>query len=211
MKFEICYPIKPFTITQHFGENLVPIYKTWGLIGHPGIDMVGTMGQIVLATHDGIVSYCGYDENEGQGIVIRTEQQFDYLDSQAFYKSIYWHLLPDSIIVKVGQRVKTGDILAKCDSTGVLLGVKNGPPNVSHLHFGLKPVKQGESDFVWYNWDQSNGYAGAINPDPFFNGLYAADLVRPILESPEVITNLKAQVSILQRIVEILKVLLHLK
>jgi len=193
-KLELFFPIKPFTITQGFAENLVPYYKdVLKLKGHTGIDMVGITGQIVRAAHDGEVTYVGYDSNEGQGIVVLTDQEFDappisdywtmtFPTGMCRFKSIYWHLLPDSAKVKVGDHVKAGDILAECDSTGVLQGVKFGPDKLSHLHFGLKPQVKGEADWIWQNADSQNGYGGAIDPAPYWNNFFAADLfLHPVI------------------------------
>jgi murein DD-endopeptidase MepM/ murein hydrolase activator NlpD len=198
-KLELWFPLDSFVITQNFGENLVPFYKdVLHLLGHTGIDMVGSTGQIVRAAHDGVVTYVGYDSNEGHGIVIRTKEPVDYGGVPTYFKTIYWHLLPDSERVKVDQEVKCGDIIAQCDSTGVLQGVKYGPDKLSHLHFGLKPQVQGEAAFVWMNAEPSNGYGGAIDPAHFFNGFYAKDVVK-------VMDNLTQQVSLLTKVVALLK------
>lgn len=178
-KLQLWYPIKPFVITQNFGENLVPYYKSQGLLGHNGIDMVGTTGQIVKAAHDGVVSYCGYDLNEGLGVVVRSKEPFEYKGEESYFKTIYWHLLPDSVKVKVDQEVRVGDTIGQCDSTGVRKGVNLSSD--SHLHFGLKPIAQGEDPWTWWNVEQKNGYGGSIDPAPFWNGLYAADF-QPVVD-----------------------------
>ena len=71
-----------------------------------------------------------------------------------------------------------GDVLAESDNTGL----STGP----HLHFGLKPVAKGEQSWIWFNVEQKNGYLGAIDPLPYFNGLYAYDAftLRDILKQP---------------------------
>lgn len=184
-KLEIFYPIKnPKIVTQGFGENLVPIYKTWGLLGHNGIDMVGMWGQTIRAAHDGIVTYAGTDANEGWGIVIRTKDEREYLGGKAFFKSIYWHCQPNSFLVKVGDEVKCGQPIAKCGNTGTWGDLKGqpippeyGPPiyKGTHLHFALKPIAPGENDWTWDNILQENGYRGAVDPATFWNGMYAED------------------------------------
>lgn len=168
-KLELWYPMKPIFIGQGFGENLVPLYKQLGLLGHNGLDMPALEGTPVYAAHEGVVTFTGEDGSGGLGVVIRTKEQFDYANEPTFFKTIYWHLQKGSFKVKPGMEVKAGDHIANCDTTGQALG--------SHLHFGLKPIAQGESDTAWTNVAQGNGYGGAIDPMPYFNGYYAVDQV----------------------------------
>lgn len=166
MKLELFYPLKnPFFVTQKFGENLSPLYKELGLLGHNGWDIIGQYGQLVRAAHDGIVTFSGEGGSGGLGVVVRTFNKREYNGGEVFFKSIYWHLKPGSIRVKASQEVKVGDILGEADTTGSAKG--------AHLHFGLKPIKQGEAEWVWENVEQNNGYKGAIDPAPYWNGYYA--------------------------------------
>lgn len=167
-KLELFYPVKnPFTVTQKFGENLNPLYKQLGLLGHNGWDIWGNYGQIIRAAHDGIVTFTGEDGSGGLGVVLRTLDKREYGDITAYYKTIYWHCKPGSFKVKAGDIVMVGDPLAECDTTGVATG--------AHLHFGLKPVAKGEQDWEWYNLEPANGYNGAIDPAPHWSGMYAED------------------------------------
>ncbi|MCP6719750.1 MAG: M23 family metallopeptidase [Patescibacteria group bacterium] len=171
---QLYYSLHPWTVAQKFGLN-GEFYRKNGINikGHNGIDAVRGGGHEihaanVRAAHDGVVTYVGVDNKEGYGVVIRTKKQFLDVNGQPhFWKTIYWHLLPN-IPVKVGQEVKIGDILGEADNTGFSFG--------SHLHFGLKPIYQGENDWTWFNLDQSNGYFGAVDPEPYFTGLTAYDL-----------------------------------
>ena len=167
-------PVKnPAWIAQKFGPNplasINKIYTDMGMVGHNGWDIVGGTGQDCRAAHDGIVTFAGVDSGGGIGIVIRTEEPMEDTEgNQSYFKSIYWHLLPGSIKVTVGTRVKVGDIIGRCDSSG---------PNVtgSHVHFGLKKIAPGESEWVWDNINQNNGYFGAIDPEPYFSNYFAED------------------------------------
>lgn len=177
MKLQLYYPVKPVHINQKFGEiaNL-QYYKDHGLtfIGHNGIDFQAYHGQPVYATHDGM-AYYEVDNAQGDGFVIRTNQAFDYNNEQVYFKTIYWHLcsandpkfkplLPTD---GNGYLVKAGQIIGYADSTGLSTG--------DHLHFGLKPQLNGEPNGSWYNIEQNNGYLGAIDPNPYFNGLFAQE------------------------------------
>lgn len=128
------------------------------MAGHNGIDLPCKSGDPVYAAHDGIITFTGQDGAGGWGVVIRTEELFEYRGELVHFKTVYWHLLPN-IPVRAGQRVKIGDTIGFGDTTGMATG--------SHLHFGLKPVQQGEEGWQWSNIEQNNGFFGSIDPEPF--------------------------------------------
>lgn len=167
-KLKLYYPIKKFYFGQRFGANQVSFYRDMGMPGHNGIDIPARDGQTIRASHDGVVTFAGEDGSGGLGVVIRTDKEYEYEGGSAFYKTIYWHLKTGSIIVKASQKVKAGDKIAEADNTGRSTG--------THLHFALKPIKQGEAEWVWENIEQNNGYKGAIDPEPYFIGKYAEDI-----------------------------------
>ncbi len=164
-KLSLWYPVKPAIIRQPFGAN-GDYYKKWGIpiLGHNGIDFPAAHGQRVYAAHEGTVTLAGDDGSGGYGVVIGTNHKYAYLGGESYFKSIYWHLIPQ-IPVKVGTRVDIGDCIGFADSTGLA--------TYPHLHFGLKPVALGELDWMWYNTE--NGYNGAIDPLPYFNGYFSQD------------------------------------
>lgn len=189
-RLELWYPIKnPFSITQKFGENLIPLYKELGMIAHNGIDAYGAEGQPIYAAHDGEVTFTGEDGSGGLGVVIRTLEPLEYKDTatgQAFFKTIYWHCQKGSFLVKPGDLVKAGEQIASCDNTGMSTG--------SHLHFGLKPIKPGEENWQWFNLEKDNGYMGAIDPLPYFNGYFAVD-------APRVLGTMRTMIELLKKVV----------
>lgn len=197
MKLELYYPVKKpdLIYNQRFGENGTAFYSQLGMKGHNGIDFYAPDGFPVYASHDGEVVFCGEDGSAGLGVVIRTLEQKDYNGSLVWFKSIYWHIKKGSFKVKAGDKVKAGQIIAEADNTGMSTG--------SHLHFGLKPVAKGETDWSWYNLEQNNGYMGAIDPQPYFNGIFAQDAQK--------IVALTQQITILQKLVELYKQLLAQK
>src|SRR3990167_7060215 len=166
-KFKLQWPLKIRRINQPFGANATPFYKEMGMKGHNGEDWYALDSTEVYATHDGRVVFTGYDGGGGLGVVIRTNEKFDYyrpdngVFEPAYFKTIYWHLKRDTIKVTGGQEVKQGDLIALADNTGRSTG--------SHLHFGLKPIMKGELDWIWYNAEPSNGYNGAIDPLFYFD------------------------------------------
>jgi hypothetical protein len=181
-KFQLYFPIKPKFINQGFGGNAAT-YAQFGLAGHNGIDFQAYHGQPVYASHDGQAWY-EIDENQGHGVVVTTNERFDYttlagVSTQAYFKSIYWHFCDSNkepqfkspvegyVDPQNGLPVKAGDLIGYADTTGFSTG--------DHLHFGLKP------QFLHYpadytNIEQKDGYLGAIDPTPYFNGLFAQDI-----------------------------------
>ena len=168
MNFKIGKPTDPFIITQGFGVN-GGYYQANGIDikGHNGLDLRAKHGQPVYATHDGMALY-QVDANQGHGVIVITNEKFDYEGKQIYFKSIYWHLcdpikepkLASPLANKGALPVKRGDIIGYADNTGF--------SNSDHLHFGIKPVALvGESLFTSGPLLPDNGYKGAIDPMPF--------------------------------------------
>ena len=171
MKLELWFPVKPKIINQAFGNANDFYFKNGiNIIGHNGIDFYASDNQPIHAAHAGVVTFTGEDGKAGLGVVIRTEEEFDYKSVPTYFKTIYWHCKPNTFKVKPGDKVNAGDILAHADNTGLSTG--------THLHFGLKPVGQGEQEWEWFNLEQDNGYLGSIDPASYFNGFYAEDAVK---------------------------------
>lgn len=187
-KFTLFYPVKPLHVNQAFGLN-PQTYAQFGLAGHNGIDFMATHGQPVYAAHDG-TCYPEIDSSGGNGVVIRSSEAYDYGGAQVHFKTIYWHLMKADAVVKNGTQVKAGDLIGYADNTGFSTG--------DHLHFGLKPQAWNENDWTWANTEQNNGFLGAIDPTPFFNGFFAQD-------ASDVLRLYISTVSTLQRLLEALR------
>ncbi|MFZ4524115.1 MAG: M23 family metallopeptidase [Chlorobium sp.] len=108
--------IKPVSgaISSAFGVRVHPIYNT--SLFHSGIDISTSEGTKIETTGDGIVAFSGYDKGYGQKITINHGYG---------YRTIYAHL--SKSLVRQGQKVKRGDIIALSGNTGV----STGP----HLHY----------------------------------------------------------------------------
>ena len=182
---ELWYPCKPKGVVQGFG-NVMPIYTAMGLRGHNGIDFQAFHGQPVYASHDG-TCYPEIDGKGGNGVVIRSDKPYDWQGQQVYFKSIYWHLVDANAVVKTGQAVKVGDLIGYADNTGQSTG--------DHLHFGLKVQQYNEVDFTWYNLGMGDGYLGAIDPAPFFNGYFAEDSGKVLTILGQIISALTALIS----------------
>lgn len=168
MKLILGNPLQTIAINQAFGKNATGVYASQGMRGHNGIDYRAPHGTPVLAAHDG-TAYYQIDGNGGHGVVIITDDEYEYGMGTALFKTIYWHLC-DSVRERQyrspledfpwGKAVKRGEVIGYADNTGQSTG--------DHLHFGLKPVAKGESRNSFYNLEQDNGYYGAIDPAPYF-------------------------------------------
>lgn len=173
MNLQLYYPVKPDTVNQGFGVNGA-YYQAHGIniVGHNGIDFKATHGQGVYASHAG-TCYPEIDGQGGNGVVLITDDQYDDGNGgQCYFKTIYWHLTQDDAVVHTGQHVNAGELIGYADNTGLSSG--------DHLHFGLKKVNPGEPPFSWVTLNPNNGYLGAIDPTPYFNGKYAQDIgVKP--------------------------------
>ncbi len=86
---------------------------------HNGIDYANRIGTPIHATYGGRVRYAGWVRGYGKYIEIKHPRG---------YTSVYGHL--SKIKVKVGQKVKRGQLIGNMGSTGLSTG--------SHLHFGIK-------------------------------------------------------------------------
>ena len=141
------------TVAQRFGENLLPLYKNIGLLGHNGLDLYCPTGTPIRACFSGIVSVASI-ANVGYGVEVRLESdEFEIEGQKMKLEAIYGHNL--RFLVQEGQRVNEGQIISYSDNTGY----STGP----HLHFEIR-VKYEESGF--YFRDYNNGYFGAIDPEP---------------------------------------------
>lgn len=183
-KFELYYPLKEFVISQPFGSTaFLSFYKENDVVlsGHNGVDYVVKHGTPIRASHAG-TAYYEVDSKQGHGVVIRTDEEYEYGEGTAFFKTIYWHLCDPvkepqfkspiwGATPSKGIKVNIGDIIGYVNTTGLSTG--------DHLHYGLKPCALGEPHNTWYNLAQNNGMYGAIDPTPYFVQKFAEDYVAP--------------------------------
>lgn len=99
---------------EYFDSDKQAEYK------HTGIDIIGSPGDRVSASGNGIVSYTGFSPIGGRTIVIRHNQNI---------RTTYLNL--QNIYVSRGDMVKQGDIIAS-------IGALDDPSCADHhLHFGI--------------------------------------------------------------------------
>ncbi|PIQ45243.1 MAG: hypothetical protein COW04_08620 [Deltaproteobacteria bacterium CG12_big_fil_rev_8_21_14_0_65_43_10] len=115
-------------VTSPYGKRKHPI--TGEKDFHNGIDISSSPGNPVTVTADGIVSFAGWHGIGGNIVVV--EHGFGF-------STVYAH--NKTIEVKIGQKVKRGDVISYVGSTGEATG--------PHLHYE-----------VWEN-------GSPVNPKPF--------------------------------------------
>ena len=173
MKLELYWPSqKPYTINQPFGTDYSgpacnfnkdypcdkTLYQYLGLKGHSGIDFQHSTGVYVIdwplySPIDGTIEYIENDEKLGLGVVIFTDIPYEDDSGHSYYWKIrLWHLARNSIVVKIGQRVRIGDYLGMADNTGLSTRI--------HCHFDVKPVIKENGQYR--NAFQDNGYFGCV-------------------------------------------------
>ncbi|MGB9793725.1 murein hydrolase activator EnvC family protein [Caldisericum exile] len=118
-------------ITSEFGMRFHPILHIWRL--HDGIDIGIPTGTPIKAAASGTVIATKWLEGYGNVVIISHGQNFS---------TLYAHL--KSFVVKEGEEVKQGQIIAYSDNTGW----STGP----HLHFSI------------YKIDPITGKSTPVNP-----------------------------------------------
>ena len=126
-------------ISSAFGNRVHPFYKT--IKFHAGMDFAGAVGTPIHATGNGKVISAEIRQGYGKCIVI---------DHGFSYTTLYGHL--NGYNVKVGQKVKRGDIIAFIGNTG---GLSTGP----HLHYEVRKNN--------VPMDPINYYFNDLTPDEY--------------------------------------------
>jgi murein DD-endopeptidase MepM/ murein hydrolase activator NlpD len=124
-------PLPEGKVTSRFGNRMHPIYKVVRF--HNGIDLKAPMGAKIFAAAAGKISWAEEDKAYGKKITISHANDFE---------TVYAQL--SKILVKKGQSVKKGELIALVGSSGI----STGP----HLHFELRR------------------YGKPVNPESFVTG-----------------------------------------
>jgi len=103
-------------ITSKFGNRRDPFTRK--IQFHQGIDIANSSGTSIKAAAKGTVIYAGYNGGYGRTIII---------DHGNGYKTLYAH--NRELLVKKGEKVEKGQVIAKMGSSGRSTGV--------HLHFEI--------------------------------------------------------------------------
>lgn len=107
----------PYSING-FGMRIHPVLGMWRM--HEGIDIIALDGTPVYAAGDAVVRYAGRTHG-GYGAVVELTHGYGYT-------TLYAHL--SKIQVKVGQKVKRGELIGRVGRSGLV----SGP----HLHYEVR-------------------------------------------------------------------------
>lgn len=116
LTIELAKPLNDGKISSYFGYRISPITNKYSL--HSGLDIAAEENSKIYAVYDGIVEKAEYNDINGNYIVIRHSNTL---------KTTYNHC--NKLLVKAGERIKTGDCIALVGATGYATG--------NHLHFEI--------------------------------------------------------------------------
>jgi len=129
-------------LASGFGYRIDPIYKTLKM--HTGLDFAAAIGTPIYATGNGSISEAGYDAGGyGNHVVI---------DHGYGYQTLYGHMV--KIKVRIGERVKRGEVIGWVGSTGKSTGphchyevIKNGV-KIDPIHFFFNDLSSSEYERI---------------------------------------------------------------
>ncbi|MEL6746726.1 MAG: M23 family metallopeptidase, partial [Pseudomonadota bacterium] len=120
-KFLMKQPVRDPRVrfTSGYGYRMHPILGERRL--HTGVDFAGPVGTKILAAGNGTVTTAGWRGAYGKSVIIAHANG---------YETTYSHLSKIAKNMKVGARVRQGDVIGRMGSTGRSTG--------SHLHYEIK-------------------------------------------------------------------------
>lgn len=137
-------PIQWARITSRFSHSrLHPIHKVYQ--AHYGVDYGAPIGTPVQATADGIVTFAGWNGSSGRMLRLRHRNA---------YETMYLHLRSFAPGIKVGVRVKSGDIIGYVGSSGESTGphldyrIKRNGSYLNPLSARFAPVAPIKEEFL---------------------------------------------------------------
>lgn len=121
-----------------YGWRVDPVYHIRRF--HQGMDFSAPIGTEIFATGNGTVTYVGW--KQGYGETVEIDHGFNYATRYAHCSKL---------LVRKGQKVKRGDVIARVGNTGK----STGPHLHYEVHYNKKPV------------DPRNFYFYDLNPEDY--------------------------------------------
>ena len=130
-------PMQYSRVSAKFGYRMHPVLKRREF--HRGIDLKNIKGTPIYATADAAVEFAGFHKSSGYGNLIILKHNYGF-------KTYFGHL--NKVVIKSGQFIKKGQLIAYCGSTGM----STGP----HLHYEVR-YKTNAMNPIWFmEWNVSN-------------------------------------------------------
>ncbi len=130
-------PIVYKGVTSNFGYRMHPTLKRREF--HRGLDMRAKMKTPVYATADGVAEFAGFHKKSGFGNLIILQNNYGF-------RTYFAHL--NKVVIKSGQFIKKGDLIAYTGNSGM----SSGP----HLHYEIRFIGRAINPFWFVKWDLEN-------------------------------------------------------
>jgi len=130
-------PVEYHGITSKFGYRMHPTLHKKEF--HRGTDLRAKFNTPVYATADGIVEWAGMHKRSGFGKLVILEHVYGF-------KTYFGHL--NKIVIKSGQFVKKGELIAYTGNSGL----SNGP----HLHYEIRFIHRALNPYYFIKWTQKH-------------------------------------------------------
>ena len=141
IKINRFYPLKNAAAVASFGDHRFYFYNDKEISSsyHLGLDLASTAAADIISSNDGEVVFAEYNGIYGNNLIIK--------HILGLY-SLYGHC--STIFVQKGDRVKTGEVVAKSGKTGLALG--------DHLHFGIivQGIEVRPDEWIDKDWIRKN-------------------------------------------------------
>lgn len=158
----ISQPLKNARLTQGFGPGSGRTqnwYKSFGWLGHNGMDFGVPKGTPVYAVFPGKV-VSTYTSSGGGKTILYESDWMTHKGVEFKLRFFYGHLwVKRPFNVKPGDRVDAGEVIGWSGNSGYY-------STGAHLHFQVMPYYRIDGKMV--RRDSGNGYDGATDPKPLF-------------------------------------------
>ena len=167
-KLELFYPAKPYRVTQGWGI-FNPAYQQFGFTRHNGEDFALGADAKLYAPIRGTVVKTG-NQQSGGGIFLGIMSDDVYDDGARVLIDL---LHCQELLIKEGDHVEVGDVVAIADNTGF----STGP----HTHGQYRRIVGWNGkigDALSFSLVDTNDANNSFDPRPFWNGYYATDATK---------------------------------